>query len=176
MSKLDEAVKVQQEAAADDELAVLFPDVDLTVTDPDTGEAVDLTVREFRFREGLECQVIARPLIAALARLAGGIGEGGEGLDTVTVDAVIGGHADIWLTLISRACACEVEWIERLSDAEGRALANAMWEVNGHFFVGRIEEAALSARAVGNLFRSLASSMRSLEPGTAGDTPSSAGG
>ena len=95
------ALDGEKETGPAKELAVLFPDVDLTVTDPDTGEAVDLTVRELRFREGLECQVIARPLIAALARLAGGIGEGGEGLDTVTVDAVIGGHADIWLTLIS---------------------------------------------------------------------------
>ncbi len=35
------------------ELAVLFPDRDVAVRDPDTGAEVSLTVREFRFREGL---------------------------------------------------------------------------------------------------------------------------
>ena len=38
------------------EARVLVPDVDLDVRDPDSGEAVALTVREFRFREGLEPQ------------------------------------------------------------------------------------------------------------------------
>ena len=113
---------------------MLFPDVDLEVRGPDTGEPVMLTVREFRFREGLEAQVIARPLIGAIARLAEQIGEGGEGLDTVAVDAVIGEHAGVWLALIARACSREVEWLERLSDAEGRELTLVMWEVNGRFF------------------------------------------
>ena len=61
----------EQAAGADAaaELEVLFPDRDVTVRDPDTGEAVALTVREFRFREGLEATALARPLIAALAAL-----------------------------------------------------------------------------------------------------------
>ena len=54
-----------------EELAVLFPDVDCTVRDPDTGEPVKLTVRKYRFLEGLEMQVLARPLIAVLADLIG---------------------------------------------------------------------------------------------------------
>ena len=152
------------------------PESPLEVRDPDTGEPVMLTVREFRFREGLEAQALARPLIGAIARLAEQIGEGGEGLDTVAVDAVIGEHAGVWLALIARACSREVEWLERLSDAEGRELTLAMWEVNGRFFIERIEEGAMSARAVGNLFRSLASSMRLLEPDTREATASSASG
>ena len=47
-----------------DELSVLFPDCDVTVRDPDTREPVTLTVREFRFREGLETTALARPLLA----------------------------------------------------------------------------------------------------------------
>ena len=60
----------------DHELDILFPDREVTVRDPDSGRPATLTLREFRFREGLEATAIARPLIAALAALVpGGAGE-----------------------------------------------------------------------------------------------------
>ena len=63
----------------DHELDILFPDREVTVRDPDSGRPATLTLREFRFREGLEATAIARPLIAALAALVpGGAGESGE--------------------------------------------------------------------------------------------------
>ena len=54
------------------ELSVLFPDCDVTVRDPDTREPVTLTVREFRFREGLEDDGAG----AAVARCPRGPGAG----------------------------------------------------------------------------------------------------
>ena len=41
------------EPTAAEEMDVLFPDLDVVVRDPDTGENVTLTVRELRFLEGL---------------------------------------------------------------------------------------------------------------------------
>ena len=65
----------------DHELDILFPDREVTVRDPDSGRPATLTVREFRFREGLEATAIARPFIAALAALVPeGAGESGEGV------------------------------------------------------------------------------------------------
>ena len=62
-----------------EELSVLFPDRDVTVRDPDTGAEVSLTVREFRFREGLEATALARPLLAALAALVPADRDGTDG-------------------------------------------------------------------------------------------------
>ena len=59
--------KPAADTAAD--LAKLFPEIKVPVQDPYTGEAVVLTFREFRFREGLEAAVVARPFIADLAAL-----------------------------------------------------------------------------------------------------------
>ena len=125
----DEAETAEEEkqpdaAAVEDKLAVLFPDVDLEVSDPDTGEAVMLTVREFRFLEGLEAQALARPLIAALAALTDAEG---EIPGAAALDAVVGEHADVWLALTARACGCPVNWLERLTDRDARALQGAMW-------------------------------------------------
>ena len=171
MSKLDEVVKEQQETAAAEELAVLFPDVEVAVGDPDTGEPVTLTVCEFRFREGLEAQVLARPLIAALAAL---VDADADLPEATALDAAAGEHADIWLGLTARACGREAGWLERLADQDARALQNAMWEANGLFFIRRVGQAVVARQQTRSLLRSLASSTSSSEPGTAGDTASSA--
>ena len=126
------------------ELAVLFPDVDVEVTDPDTGELVTLTVREFRFREGLEVTVLARPLVASLAGL-GMAASGGEADEHTDPDpgeflSIFSIHADLWLDLIARACGRDPDWIGRLGDEDGYALTVAMWEANGPFFLRRIVE------------------------------------
>lgn len=63
-----------------------------------------LTVREFRFREGLEAQVLARPLIAALAAL---VDADADIPGATALDAVAGEHADIWLALTGAACGRE---------------------------------------------------------------------
>ncbi len=123
---------------AADELGVLFPDQEVTVTDPETGHPVDVEVREFRFREGLEAQALARPLIESLADSFEDDGR----IEGVTVADVLARHADLWLELVARAvgggAGKNTEWLASLSDADGDALSDAMWSANGSFFTRRV--------------------------------------
>ena len=153
------------------EAALLFPDQDVTVRDPETGAPVTLTVREYRMREGLEATTIARPLIADLAALVPD-GEHAEPPGTLEIDAVIGQHADLWLALTARACDREVEWLARLRDGDARAMRHAMWAANGDFFLRRIIAVIRGRGAIAaSLFRSIESSMRSSAPDTDAATP-----
>lgn len=152
------------EAAAGDaggELEVLFPDAEVEVRDPDGGGAVALTVREFRFREGLEAQVAARPLVEALAAATEGAGE--DGPDAGAIEAAMAAHAGLWLDLIARACGREAAWLARLGDSSALALSNAMWSANGSFFVRRVAAVAAARRRPS---RSRGSSTRSSAPAT----------
>ncbi len=167
--------KAAEDAKAADELAVLFPDIDVVVRDPDSGAPVTLTLREFRFREGLEAQAVARPLIQALTRLADEAGaDGAAAIDVATIEAAIGGHPDAWLDLIGIAAGRDTGWLSRLADADARAVSHAMWNANTLFFVRRLVAGAMDNAATAHLFRSLASWMRSSAPDTAPDTSSSA--
>ena len=158
-----------------DDLAVLFPDREATVTDPDTGAAATVTVREFRFREGLEATALARPLIAALAGLVPDH-TGGEGPDALAIESALAGHAGLWLELAARACGRDAAWLARLSDADGRALSEAMWAANGGFFLRRVaaQVAARTAAGEGGPCRSTACSTPSSAPATDAATSTSA--
>ena len=112
-----------------EDLEVLFPDRDVTVRDPDSGEPVTLTVREFRYLEGLRVQVSARDFIAALADARG---------DRDAVHDALAVHADVWADLIARAADRDPAWIARLSDRDGDAVAVAAWGANRDFFLRRI--------------------------------------
>jgi len=157
------------------ELEVLFPDRDVTVRDPDSGAAVALTVREFRFREGLEATALAHPLIAALAGLVPDHAEG-EGPDALAVEGALAANAALWLELAARACGRDAAWLARLSDADGRALSEAMWAANGGFFLRRVvAQAAMQARTrEENPCRSTACSTPSSAPATDAATTTSA--
>ena len=152
------------------ELRTLFPDEDLTVRDPDTGAPVALTVREFRFLEGLEATAAARPFLAAYAALVGD-GPEPEAPRTLELDGLLGAHAALWLDLIARACGREAAWLARLADADGRALRDAMWSANGHFFLRRVVALVRERRiATGSLFHSRESSTHSPAPATGAAT------
>lgn len=159
----------------ENDLSVLFPDRQATVTDPDTGAAVTLTVREFRFREGLEATALARPLIAALAGLVPDRAED-EGPDALAVEGTLATHAGLWLELAARACSRDAAWLARLSDADGRALSEAMWAANGGFFLRRVAAqvaARTTAREVSPC-HSTACSTPSSAPATDAAMPTSA--
>ena len=126
------------------ELAVLFPDVDLEVRDPDTGEAVALTVREFRFLEGLRAQALAGPFVAALAEVVG-TGEE-DALEPATVAGLMAEHAKTWLSLIALATDRELAWVARLRDVDADALSEAMWSANAGFFMRRVVASVAAAR------------------------------
>ena len=158
-----------------DELAVLFPDCEVTVHDPDTGEQVSLTVREFRFWEGLEATAIARPLIAALARLVPDEADP-EGPDALAIESALAAHAALWLELAARACGRDAAWLARLSDADGRALSETMWAANGGFFLRRVvaQSAAWAKARAESPCRSTACSTPSSAPATDAATSISA--
>ena len=159
-----------------DELAVLFPDREVTVHDPESGEPVTLTVREFRFREGLEATALARPLLAALAALVPGETGGEEdGPDALAIESALAAHAELWLDLAARACGRDAAWLGRLSDADGRALSEAMWAANGAFFLRRVvAQVAARAKGEGSLLRSPVCSTPSSAPATGAATTTSA--
>lgn len=156
-----------KERTAEEELGVLFPDVDITVRDPDTGEAVTLTVREFRFREGLEVQAEARPLIEALAGL---VAADGSDIAAVDIDGILGAHADLWLALVGRATGREPAWLERIDDRGAQDLTDAMWSVHAPFFCRRAVKTALAGQNLASLFLSVGSSMRSSQQDTEAET------
>ena len=113
------------------ELARLFPDERVSVHDPETGAAVALTVREFRFLEGLKATADARPFIEDYAALVGD-GPEPEVAGSLEIAALLGKHDALWLELTARACGRETRWLARLADA--LALRDAMWSANGAFF------------------------------------------
>ena len=169
--------KPAADAAAD--LAKLFPEIKVPVQDPYTGEAVVLTFREFRFREGLEAAVVARPFIADLAALVSPKARGDEpegddagALPDVEVfDDLIAAHADLWLELSARACGREAAWIARLIDEDAVRVRDAMWAANGPFFTRRlVRRIEGRGAAVERLFRSIVSSIRSSGPDTGAAT------
>ena len=185
--------KSAADTAAD--LAKLFPEIKVPVQDPYTGEAVVLTFREFRFREGLEAAVVARPFIADLAALVApkARGEGApkargevapkargdepEGDDAGALpgvevfDDLIAAHADLWLELSARACGREAAWIARLIDEDAVRVRDAMWAANGPFFTRRlVRRIEGRGAAVERLFRSIVSSIRSSGPDTGAAT------
>ena len=155
------------------ELAALFSDERVRVADPDSGRAVALTVREFRFLEGLQAAALARPLIEDMAA------ETADGADpdappTLAFVDLLGKHAGLWLDLTARACGREAAWLARLGDADGLALRDAMWSANGAFFLRRYVTLVKARRlATGSLFGSSASSTRSSAPATGAATATS---
>ena len=143
------------------EADILMPDRDITVSDPETGADVLLTVKEYRFRDGLRAQFVAQELIADLARLSGDAAE-------LTVDglhACLGAHADAWLELCSIATERAVEWIACLQDSDAQTLSMAVWEANSGFFLSRI--LAVLGSPDPTLSGSLTSSPASPAPATA---------
>ena len=135
------------------ELDVLFPDREVEVRDPDGGGKVVVAVREYRFREGLEAAAEADP-------------ESGPTLDDV--DAALAEHADVWLALLARATGRGADWLARLSDSDGGALGDALWDLNGDFFIRRFVAMFVRRRAAAER-RSAAGS-----PWPESSTPSSA--
>ena len=136
-------------------LAILDPDVKITLRDPDTGASVEITVREFRMREDPEVQAICGPLIRDLALQ---VGDTAQEPDAARTGAVLGAHADVWLRICAMASGQSEDWIGALSDTEAHKLQSAVWEVNAGFFVRRLMAQVLGQGVVEAVSRSLASS------------------
>ena len=153
------------ETAEREDLAVMFPDVDVTVRDPETRAVVKLTVREPRFRDALLIAAEMRSLIAALAAISPD--EPGEAPDATAIDEVLGRHADEWLDLMARATGRESGWLAGLADEDGHALSLAMWETHGPLFVRRVAMVRAAARRSPGEGSSTSSSGPGTQEGTA---------
>ena len=160
------------EATAAEDMAVLFPDVDVAVRDPDSGERVPLTVREFRFLEGLQISAAVRPLIESIGAA---VSEDETEIDIGMIHEAMTEHANIWVECTARATGRDAEWIGRLSDGDGQALSAAMWSANGSFFGRRLVEAVKRRQKAGPSHLPK-SSMPSSGPDTGGDTATSPSG
>ena len=158
-------------AAGAEDAAVLFPDVDVAVHDPDTGEAVTLTVREFRFLEGLRLTALIRPLVEAI----GDSVQEGDDVDAGVIAEAMTDHADVWVECVARATGRDADWIGRLSDRDGQALSGAMWSANAGFFGRRVIE-DVRRRRQASPSPSPTSSTPSCGPDTDADTATSPSG
>ena len=152
-----------------DELNILFPDLDLEIRDPDTGERVTVTVRELRFLEGLRLAATVRPLIEAIAD---SVGAGEGGIDDAAIVQALTEHAEAWLACCAQASSRDAAWLARLSDGDGDALSGVMWQANRGFFLRRLIEAVRRRREKAKS-PSPTSSMPLCAPATAADTATS---
>jgi hypothetical protein len=112
-----------------DDLAILYPDREVTIA------GVALTVREFRYREGLEVAVLARPFLAGLREL---FMAPDDQFTDEAFNALTEENPEVWLALVAKACGREVEWVANLPNAEGMKLQSTFWEVNAPFFMRRL--------------------------------------
>jgi len=126
------------------ETEVLFPDRAVTVR----GEAVE--VRELTFLQGLEAAPLIQPLIADLYDL---FRDGALEPDLAALSAVLGGHREATVRLISLATGRPAEWVEGLSDSEGQAVLMAFWLANTGFFVSRLVQHRAFLAAADKLYR-----------------------
>lgn len=119
------------------ELEILHPDREIEIG----GEQI--TVREYSWAESIDLGRIAAPILEDLSRLFGDDDPSLEGLQ-----AVLEGHKDALFRLIAAAIDRPVDWIARLSDADGLLLLHSFWRVNSGFFVRRLVMRRASRPAV----------------------------
>ncbi|WP_419740924.1 DUF6631 family protein [Ruegeria sp.] len=136
------------------EAAVLLPDMELVLQDPETGAEVSVTVREFRFMDGLNVQARARGLIEDLASL---LGEP-EGMTPARVAEVLGTHADLWADICAISTGRETGWIAALREPWAGMLTMAVWQVNTDFFTARLLGQHLGRETMSAYWASLSSS------------------
>ena len=139
----DQSTDTGKDAADQEDLKLLFPEVEVEVVCPDTNTAVTVTVRELTFAEQLRTQSTCKTMIEALAEAA----VDGE-TDPLCIDAAIGVNGGLWISAIAAATGHPETWLERLRGRDSMRLSDAMWETNGYFFVSKaIVRNALLARA-----------------------------
>lgn len=141
-----------------DDLEILYPDQEIELG----GER--LVVREFRYREGLEAVALARPLFAGLRALIDS--KPGE-VAPEDLDALIGEHREMWLTLVAKSCGRDLEWVAALPDGQAMALQMAFWGANSGFFTRRL---LFGAAVAAGLAKNRSSSPKSLARSSSTDS------
>ncbi len=113
----------------DKDMETLFPDQTVTI------QGKKITVREFRYREGIDAAALAGPLLADLRALMADVG---DEISPEALNTLIAKHRDIWVDLVARSCGCEVGWVAKLPDRDGMQLDIAFWGANCDFFMRRL--------------------------------------
>lgn len=131
---MTERPKKAPEQRGEDDLAVLFPDRQATIA------GVAVTMREYRWVEGMRLQMLLAPIVERLADLA----EQGSLADAAAHESLFADASDVLPLLISTACDQPLEWVESLSDRDGRNLRLLWWAVNLPFFVPRVSDRLLA--------------------------------
>ena len=147
------------------EAGIVLPDRDITLRDTQTGEPMAVTVREYRFREGLRAQALAGGLIADIAALSADP----DRFSPSAVNAVLGKHAEAWIDLCALATDLGRDVIGALREPDALTLSLAVWEVNCGFFTSRILGETLGRDALKTMWASPVSSTASPTPDT--ETP-----
>ncbi|HET7300228.1 MAG TPA: DUF6631 family protein [Oleiagrimonas sp.] len=113
------------------DLAIIHPDMTL----PIAGRSV--TVREYRFTNGMRARAKGAPLIADLERLVASP----EVAEATTEDYLdlLATHADLVRELMLDSVeGIDADWMDSLDDADGTELLLAWWGVCGRFFIRRV--------------------------------------
>lgn len=120
------------------EIDVLYPERVLTLA----GE--EITVRELAFAQTLRLEAAMAPMIQAFIDLP--VDDDGERV-TAQLWILFGEHAQAWIGFMATACGKPREWVEQLSDADGRALTMTVWGVNAAFFTRRVISGMIARRS-----------------------------
>lgn len=124
-------------AAGANDLAVLQPDHEITIA----GEVI--TVREYRFFEGLKLRAKAKPFFDDLYAL---FDQSAAAPSFDDVCDVLGRHEQAVVDMVAQASGCNEAWIRALDDQDGDALLLTWWLANAGFFIRRVMRRAAQAR------------------------------
>lgn len=133
------APAASKEAAGADDLEILNPDFELSID----GEKI--TVKEFRFFEGLALRAQAQPFFDDLYALLGQPGGPPPSFDDFEV-GLLAKHESLVKAMVAISTGKSVEWIESLGDEDGEALMLTWWQVNSGFFIRRVMRRALQEK------------------------------
>ena len=114
----------------DDDLAVLFPDVQLRIG------GQEITVRELRFAQQIQFNAELAALADELSQAANVYEASPDAINTLL--DVLMSHWPSLQNLVATSVEQDVAWIEALSGDEGEALLMTWWTVNRGFFVRRL--------------------------------------
>lgn len=119
---------------------------DLTVLHPDQTLMIagrELTVREYRFIEGLRLQPLFEPFLNALYA---SLNDTDRVPELHQLVQIMGQHQEQIMELVAISAQVEPDWIEQLNDEDGMQLLYTWWAVNAGFFMRRIGSRLLLSR------------------------------
>lgn len=121
-----------------DDLQVLHPDQLVIIA------GREVTVREYRFVEGLRLQPLYADFVNDIFERL----DNGEQPEIHHVIELLGRYEQQLIELIAAAADVEIDWIKGLPDSEGMHLMYAWWTANVAFFMRRVHSRIAAKRAI----------------------------